>query len=213
MPRSIVLGLVLAAALALVPVVLIARARAVRSESPRILLISDMANQPKFKAQDANPLFADGRAMRSRLPGTVGRADLETDRHRYRGKQGDAWAVDFPMPVTGVLIRRGRERYNLFCAPCHGLVGDGNGIVSKRAEELETAGWVPPVSFHTGLIRQRPVGHLFNTVTNGIRSMPSYGEQIRAEDRWAVVAYVRALERSQNATIEDVPPGMRPALE
>jgi len=213
MPRSLILGSILALALALVPVVLIARARATKSERPRILIIPDMANQPKFKAQDANPLFADGRAMRPRVPGTVARTDLETDDHLGRGKVGDAWAADLPMRVTEAFMRRGREQYAVFCSPCHGLGGDGNGMVSKRAEELETTGWVPPASFHTDLVRSRPVGDLYNSITNGVRSMPAYGDQIPVQDRWAIVAYVRALQRSRNATMEDVPPEMRPALD
>lgn len=213
MPRIITLGALLIFALALVPVVLIARARVTRSEKPRVLIIPDMANQPKLGPQDSNPLFADRRGMRPRVPGAIARTDLEDNAHLYRGKQGGAWATRFPMRVTQALMDRGREEYDIFCSPCHGLVGNGDGLVSKRAEELDSAGWVPPVSFHSDLIRNRPAGHLFNTITNGIRSMPAYGPQVSVKDRWAIVAYLRALQRSRNATIDDVPPDMRPALD
>jgi len=213
MPRAVIYGGIILFSLSLVPVALIARARSVNSPKPRLLLIPDMAVQPSFRAQEANPLFADGRAMRERIPGTVKRPEGRTDEEFTRGKSREGWVTEFPVTVTEAFIVHGRQRYEVFCAPCHGLGGDGNGTVSKRAEELETPGWVPPVSFHSDLIRQRPVGHLFNTITNGIRSMPSYGAQIDASDRWAVVGYLRALQKSRNATMEDVPPGMRPALD
>lgn len=213
MPRAVILGGIVLFCLALVPVALIARARSEKSPEPRLLIIPDMAIQPKFEPQESNPLFADGRAMRGRMPGTVKWTDGPTDEEFTRGKDAEGWVTEFPVTVTEAFIVRGRERYEIFCAPCHGLVGDGNGTVAKRAEDLETPGWVPPVSFHSDLIRERPVGHLFNTITNGIRSMPSYGEQIDPADRWAIVAYLRALQKSRNATMEDVPPDMRPALD
>jgi hypothetical protein len=213
MPRAIVYAGLIVFCLALVPVALIARARAVKSPEPRLLLIPDMAIQPRFGPQDSNPLFADGRAMRGKVSGTVKRTDRRTDEAYTRGKDTEGWVTEFPVPVREAFIIRGRERYEVFCAPCHGLVGNGNGTVSLRAQDLETPGWVPPVSFHSDLIRGRPVGHLYNTITNGIRSMPSYGSQIDVADRWAIVAYLRALQKSRNATMEDVPPDMRPALD
>jgi len=213
MPRPVILLGVVVFSLALVPVALIARSRAGKSQEPRLLIIPDMANQPRYGPQDASTLFADGRAMRPRVPGTVARATGRTDDHFTRGKIGEEWATEFPVPITEAFIRHGRERFNIFCAPCHGFIGNGDGVISKRAEDLETAGWVPPVSFHSDLIRGRPVGHIFNTITNGIRSMPSYGEQIDPLDRWAIVSYARALQKSRNATMEDVPPDMRPALD
>jgi mono/diheme cytochrome c family protein len=116
------------------------------------------------------------------------------------------------MPVDRDLLERGRQRYDVFCSPCHGLAGFGDGMVARRADELQEGTWTPPTSFHSDLIRQRPDGHLYNTITNGIRNMPGYGSQIPVEDRWAVVAYVRALQRSQNATVDDVPPAIRAQL-
>ena len=117
-----------------------------------------------------------------------------------------------PISVTMQLMERGRERFDVFCAPCHGLAGAGDGMVAKRAEELQEGTWTPPASFHSELVRGRTDGHLFNTITNGIRNMPAYAPQIPVEDRWAIVAYVRALQRSQGAPLEDVPADVRAQL-
>ncbi len=191
--------------LALVPFAIVAKIRSTKSTETRPQIIFDMDQQPKFKAQAVNGLFADGRAMRPRVPGTIPRGELQEDDHLYRGKTGGEWATDFPMEVTSRMMQRGRERYDIFCLPCHGYTGDGNGIVSQRAESLREGIWIPPLSYHSDVIRSKPVGNLFNTISNGIRSMPAYGTQIGTEDRWAIVAYIRALQRSQNATIDDVP--------
>ena len=198
--------------LSLLPFALIARARAQRSDRPRVHLILDMDNQPKFKPQRANSLFADGRAMRPKVAGTVARGELELDDHLYRGIENGQWAETFPLRVDERLLRRGRERFDIFCAPCHGISGYGDGMVSRRADELQEGKWVPPTSLHTDAVRQRPPGHLYNTIVNGIRNMPAYGHQIGLEDRWAIVAYVRALQRSQNARPEDVPEEARRLL-
>ena len=122
---------------------------------------------------------------------------------------GEEWIEAIPVPVTLQLMERGRDRFDIFCSPCHGLAGGGDGMTAKRAEELQEGTWTPPASFHTELIRGRPVGHLFNTISNGIRNMPAYGPQIPVTDRWAIVAYVRALQRSQWASVDDVPPELR----
>jgi len=196
-------------AVALVPFALIARARATTSTSPRVQIIRDMARQPKFKMQATDPLFADGRAMRPAVAGTVARGALRDDAAFWEGRDTSGWVTTFPVPVTTELMRRGQERYDIYCAPCHGLSGYGDGPVAKRADALQEGTWTPPSSYHTDLVRSRPVGHLFNTITNGIRNMPSYGAQIPAADRWAIVAYVRALQRSQDATLADVPPALQ----
>lgn len=198
--------------LALVPPVLIVRARTAKSGSPRLHLIPDMDNQPRFKSQQTNRLFADGRAMRPFAEGTVARGRLRADDHLHRGRAGEDWATEFPMRVDDAVMRRGQERFTVFCAPCHGLDGVGRGIVAVRAEEREEATWVPPLSLHSEQIRKRPAGHLYNSITNGIRTMPSYAAQIPVEDRWAIVAYVRALQRSQHAGIADVPAEIRETL-
>ena len=206
MPRWAILGLVVLASLALVPFACIVRARAVRSPETRIHLFPDMDSQPRFGPQQVNSLFADRRAARPPVAGTVAWGELEDDDHFHRGMIDGEWATTFPMKIDAEVLSRGRERYTIYCTPCHGLAGYGDGMVSRRAEELLEPTWVPPVSFHTDLIRERPVGHLFNTVSHGIRNMPAYGSQIVEGDRWAVVAYLRALQLSQNADIEDVPP-------
>jgi cytochrome c5 len=177
-----------------------------RSETPRIQIVPDMDDQPKFKAQQANPFFADGRAMRSPIPGTVARGELRDDDHYYRGLVGGELASEFPMRLTPAILQRGRERYEIFCQPCHGLSGKGDGVVAQRADRLQEGTWTPPSSFHTDLVRSRPAGHIFNTITHGIRNMPPYGSQISVRDRWAIVAYVRALQRSQHAALRDASP-------
>lgn len=215
--RSVPVGLIWAAAVAAVlatlPPLMIARARAVKSDQPRVHLIQDMDFQPKYKPQTASRLFADGRAMRPPVDGTLAQGDLHSDGHFWRGKQGDAWATSFPMPVTAPLVQRGRQQFNVFCAPCHGLAGMGDGIVSQRAlRRPDSAGWSPPLSLHSDEVRKQPVGQIFNTITHGIRKMPGYAAQIPPEDRWAIVLYVLALQRSQNAPLEDVPEGIRSQL-
>ena len=206
--------------LAMIPPALIARSRAVTSPRPRIHLIQDMDNQPKFRAQQANPLFLDGRAMRPPVPGTVARGELDEDDHFVRGRIGNQWAARLPdqIEVNMALLKHGRERFNIYCQPCHGLAGYGDGIVNQRAMQLvETATngtvWVQPKSLHEEAIRTQPVGQIFNTITNGIRNMPRYDSQIPVEDRWAIVAYVQALQRSQNARLDDIPADQRRDLK
>ena len=136
-----------------------------------------------------------------------------------QGLVSDDWATAFPAqtPVTIELLERGRERFNIYCQPCHGLAGYGDGIVQQRAMQLVETGtngtvWVAPKSLHEEAIRTQPVGQIFNTITNGIRNMPRYDSQIPVGDRWAIVAYVKALQRSQNARIEDIPSDQRSNL-
>jgi len=212
MPRWILYTTVILTALALVPLALIARARAVPSSQPRIHLIHDMDHQPKFKAQAENPLFADGRAMRPPVPGTVAFGSFVADEEVATGRREGMWVTTVPVPLTAELLRRGEERYNIYCSPCHGLAGYGDGLISVRAEALQEGTWTPPTSLHSELVRSRPDGHLFNTITNGIRNMPAYGPQMDGADRWAVVAYVRALQLSQGATMDDVPIELRGQL-
>jgi mono/diheme cytochrome c family protein len=211
-PRWLTYTLVLLAALSLVPFALIARSRASTSARPHIQLIQDMAKQPKVKTQTANPLFADGRGMRPPVAGTVARGELEEDGSYWTGRDAGGWVTAFPVAVTERLMQRGQERYDIFCAPCHGLAGYGDGPVAKRADALQEGTWTPPSSYHTDLVRGRPVGHLFNTITNGIRNMPAYASQIPVSDRWAIVLYVGALQRSQDAGVADVPPELRRQL-
>jgi mono/diheme cytochrome c family protein len=212
-PKIVTPIAVLIGVLALVPFALIARARATKSDLPRVHPIRDMGKQPKFLAQEVNPLFADRRAMRPVVSGAIAQDDLRTDEHLYRGIVNSAWATTFPMPVTDAVMRRGRDRFDIYCTQCHGLSGYGDGMTARRAQALVTPGWVPPSSYHTDLVRGRPVGHLFNTITYGIRTMAMYGPLVPVEDRWAIIAYVRALQRSQDSTMDDVPADVRPSLQ
>ena len=203
--------------LAMVPPALIAQSRALTASQPRIHLIQDMDNQPRFEAQHANPLFADGRAMRAPVEGTIARGHLAKDDHFHRGIANGQWATTFPARVSATreLLEWGRQRFEIYCLPCHGAAGYGDGIINKRAMELVNLGtngttWVQPKSLHEAQIREQPVGQIFNSITNGVRNMPAYGPQIPVGDRWAIVAYVRALQRSQNAAESDLPPGVRP---
>jgi mono/diheme cytochrome c family protein len=191
-----------------VPLVLFAKARVERSEEPRILLVQDMGTQPKFREQTTNDLFADNRADRPRVEGTIARGDLQEDDHYYRGYSSTTGADGkkqvkffdtFPenVKVTQALLERGQARFNIYCTACHGYDGYGKGPVEIRSEHLGSP--LNAKSLHDDSVRARPVGHIFNTITNGIRNMPSYSAQIPVEDRWAIVSYVRALELSQNA--------------
>lgn len=199
MPRWVGSVLVVLAALALLPFACIYKARATRSPLPRIHVVQGMDNQPRYKSQQVNPLFTDTREARPPVAGTVARGRLDADDAIARGMRGGQWVETFPVPVTMTLLTRGQERFRIYCAPCHGLAGAGDGIVAVRADRLQEGTWVPPSSMHVASVLERPVGHLFNTITNGIRTMPSYGSQIPVDDRWAIVAYVRALQISGHA--------------
>lgn len=213
MPRWLISIVVVLVALSWIPIALALRARTTKTTEPRYHFVQDMDNQPKVKTQSRLVLFADQRGMRPPIPGTVARGAVVGDPAVELGRTGDGgWIDTNPVPVSKSLLERGRQRFDIYCSPCHGLAGYGDGMVAKRADQLQEGTWTPPTSFHTDLIRTRPDGHLFNTISNGIRNMPSYGSQIPVEDRWAIVAYVRALQRSQNATIDDVPADLRAQL-
>ena len=200
MPRWVGSTLVVLAALALAPFACVFKARHTQSPLPRVHVVQGMDNQPRYKSQQANALFADTREARPPVFGTIARGRLDEDDGLILGMSNGAWIGTFPVPVTATLLHRGQERYQIYCAPCHGLAGYGDGIVAVRAERLAEGTWVQPSSMHAGLVLARPVGHLFNTITNGIRTMPSYGSQIPVADRWAIVAYVRALQRAGHAS-------------
>ncbi|MGD8453874.1 MAG: cytochrome c [Phycisphaerae bacterium] len=206
----IVLSLV---AVAAVPPLLILRARWTPGLAPRVHIVPDMDNQPKRQAQQTSPFFADTRAMRPPVVGTVAVSEWPIDEHLQLGKKNGEWATTFPMPLTMDVMRRGQQRFGVFCAPCHGSHGFGDGLVNSRAEALAEGTWVTPTSFHTDEVRGRAVGELFDFITNGVRTMPAYGVQIPVPDRWAIVAYLRALQRSEQATIQDVPSADREDLK
>lgn len=189
-----------------VPLVLVARERGVTKTEPRIHLIQNMDAQAKFRPQSTNPMFADGRAMRPPVEGTVARGSLDPTSPEASGRDASgALLKGNALPVTADLLARGRERYDIFCAPCHGTAGYGDGLVSRRAERLQEGTWTPPTSMHADIVLAREDGHIFQTITDGIRNMPAYGSQIPVPDRWAIVAYVRALQRSQASPAATLP--------
>jgi len=165
----------------------------------------DMANQPKYKPQSGSPFFDDGRADRPRVEHTVARGEITPDDSFHTGKAGGAYLREPPVPVTQELLLRGRERYDVYCAVCHDRVGRGDGMIVRR-------GLRRPPSFHTDRLRGESAGHFFDAITQGFGVMPSYAGPIAAGDRWAIVAYIRALQRSQAARLEDVPPAERARL-
>lgn len=180
---------------ALIPLALIARARVVPSPVPRIHIIQDMDNQPKLGPQAASPLFADTRAMRPPVAGTVERAVALDLPVLTSGRRGEQWVEVVPLALDEAAQRRGKERYEVFCTPCHGSSGVGDGPVSKRAEELAEGTWAIPSSLFAEQSRNLRAGQLFDTVSRGVRNMPGYGAQIGVSDRWAIVAHVQALQR------------------
>jgi mono/diheme cytochrome c family protein len=171
------------------------------STRPPLEVFPDMDRQSKFHPQDASSFFADGRSDRPVPAGTVARGDRLTDKHLSLGQDANGgFAQGFPaaLEIDREFIDRGRERYEIYCAPCHGLLADGKGIVTQY-------GWGLPANLHADLIRNQADGEIFNTITNGKNTMYPLGDKMSPEDRWAVVAYVRALQRSQNGRLADVP--------
>lgn len=193
------------ASIFLMGAILLAGCQGSISSNPPIHINPNMDFQEKFEAQEVNTFFADSRAMRPPVSGTVARGFLKEDDAFYRGRAADGSLITtIPVDVTRAFIERGQERYEIFCSVCHGSVGDGNGIIMTG-----NYGFVPAPTFHSDAVREAPDGHFFNAITVGIRSMPSYASQIPIADRWAIVAYVRALQRSQNASTADVPENQR----
>ena len=160
----------------------------------------DMHDQPKYKPLSVSTLFRDGLSARSLPADTVARGHLDEDVELYTGKTAGGKLVEaLPVPFTPELLARGRERFNIYCTPCHDRLGTGRGMVVRR-------GFKQPPSYHIDRLRQAPAGHFFDVMTNGFGAMPDYRGQIAPVDRWAIVAYIRALQRSQQATLADVPP-------
>jgi Cytochrome C oxidase, cbb3-type, subunit III len=166
----------------------------------------DMHVQPKYLPLEPSDFFADGRSARQPVAGTVARGELRIDEHLYTGKVDGKDADTFPFPITANDILRGQERYNIYCSPCHDYAGSGRGMIVLR-------GFPQPPSFHIDRLRQAPLGHFFDVMTNGNGSMYSYASRVTPEDRWRITAYIRALQLSENAKIEDVPESDRPNLE
>ncbi|MCH2594435.1 MAG: DUF3341 domain-containing protein [Pirellulales bacterium] len=226
MPRTILMTTAVLGSLALLPPVFIASARSTTSDKPRLHNFFNMDFQPKFKSQTTTKLFDDGRAMRPRVGGTIPRGSLALSPELELGYEPTSpesdssetlpndrnWVADVPMPLTTQFMERGRQRFDIHCAVCHGKAGYGNGLASQRALELEQGTWVLPTSLHSPHVIAQPAGQLFNSITNGVRKMPAYGHQIPVEDRWAIVLYMQALQRSQQASLEDVPETIKTKL-
>jgi mono/diheme cytochrome c family protein len=173
------------------------------STKPPLEVFPDMDRQAKYKPQAASAFFADGRADRPLPAGVVSRGDLRSDDHLFLGKQANGnWAAGFPasISISAQLLERGKDRYSIYCLPCHGATGDGNGITKSYG-----MGTTP--SYHDDKYRKMSEGEIFNTITHGTanQNMLSYADKLSPKDRWAVIAYVRALQRAQTGTIKDVP--------
>ena len=185
MPKWFTRALWLLVLLSWIPLAMIAGRRQASGDQTRISIITHMDKQKKVDAQQASTLFADGRAMRPQVAGTISR-DQGPELDAFRtGQQDGAWVNDFPVDVNPALLDRGRDRYEVFCAGCHGHSGYGDGMVAKRATELQQPKWTPPSSFHSDLVRGRTTGELFNTISLGIRNMPAHGSQIPEKVRFA----------------------------
>jgi hypothetical protein len=165
----------------------------------------DMHIQPKYLPYEPSNFFDDGRSERPVVPGTVARGQLHTDELLYTGKVNGVVSDKFPFPMTRADLERGRERYNIYCTPCHDYTGSGQGMIVQR-------GFPPPPSFHLDRVRQAPAGHFFEVITNGFGSMYGYASRVEAEDRWRIAAYIRALQLSQHATMQEVPESDRAHL-
>ena len=163
----------------------------------------DMQVQPKQNPLSRSDFYPDQRSARPLIEGTVARGELQADQYFYTGKIGSNPGDYMPFPVTKEVLERGRERYDIFCAPCHSRVGDGQGFVPARGFSRR------PSSYHIPRLEKAPLGYFFDVMTNGFGIMADYASQIPPDDRWRIVAYIRALQLSQNATLNDVPPGQK----
>ena len=179
-----------------------------QSDNPPVHPNLNMDFQEKFQEQEANPLFADNAAMRKPVAGTVARGLLKEDTELYTGRTDDGDYVEqVPISVTRAVLERGQERYNIYCTVCHGKAGDGNGIIMTGKSNVtgQGYGYTPAPTYHSERLRTVTDGYLYDVIANGVRNMPGYAQQIPVRDRWAIVTYVRALQRSQSAREEDLP--------
>jgi mono/diheme cytochrome c family protein len=236
LPKGILAFIVVTALLALVPFAFIFKARVSHSDKPHYHVIPDMDFQPKYRAQEGGvglpPLFADGRVDRVPPAGTVSHDGARIDDFFYRGlitvhENPDTtnptraasrveWAQEFPPSIAldQDTMDRGQKVYGIYCRPCHGDTGDGKGMINVRAQKIGAGqtGWNPPTNLTDDVVIRQPHGQIFNTITHGIRTMPGYGSQISVEDRWSVVLYLRALQRSRKTTPSDLPESLRGTL-
>ena len=166
----------------------------------------DMHDAPSYDPLQATDFFANGAASRPLVPNTVARGQLRADEFLFTGKINGQVANEFPMPVTRQVLDRGQERFNVYCSPCHGRTGEGNGMVVQR-------GFRQPPSYHEERLRNAPVGYFFDVMTNGFGAMQDYSAQVTVPDRWAIAAYIRVLQLSRSATVNDVPADRRGDLD
>jgi mono/diheme cytochrome c family protein len=166
----------------------------------------DMHDAPRYEPLEASTFFINGQSARALVANTVARGTLREDEHLYQGTINGELTDMFPVPVDRQLMARGRERFDAFCSPCHGRTGQGNGMVVQR-------GFRAPPSFHEDRLRTAAAGYYVNVMTNGFGAMSDYAAQVAVEDRWAIAAYIRALQLSQRATVNDVPADRRPELD
>jgi len=191
----------------MIPVILALGCQGRPFEKPPIHPNPNMDSQNRYNPQSASDFFADGMTMRMPVPGTVAEGELRDEPAFFRGVDDQGELIrNNPLDLTTGLLSRGQARYSIFCEPCHSRVGDGKGIITQYRYPI------PPTSFHSDLIREKPDGYIFDVITNGVRNMPSYKHQIPVSDRWAIVAYVRALQKSQNARLSDIPEDKRQEL-
>lgn len=165
----------------------------------------DMHDEPRYKPLAASDFFSDHRSARPMVEGTVARGHLRIDDARYTGKIDGENIDQFPIPIAKEDIERGQARFNIYCTPCHGHLGDGNGMVVLR-------GFRQPPSYYSERLVNAPVGHFFDVITNGFGAMPSYASRVEPDDRWRIVAYIRALQLSESASLNDVPAGQQQNL-
>ena len=165
-----------------------------------------MHDSPSYDPLQESTFFADGQASRRLVANTVPRGFLREDEHLFTGKINGELSVDFPMAITSEVMARGQERYNVFCSPCHGRTGEGNGMIVQR-------GFRQPPSYHEERLVNAPAGYFFDVMTNGFGAMQDYSAQVPVPDRWAIAAYIRALQLSRRATMEDVPQDRRGELD
>lgn len=221
-------ALIGAASLAAASVATVSGCQGQRSSEPPVHPLRNMFNQDRYDHQEPSEFFADKRALRPIPSGAIARGNLKEDSAFYRGiapvvaaaenkdkakatgpaaagTEAPRYTTSIPVEVNADLMAQGQRRYNTYCTPCHGPVGAGGGMVVQKGYPIAT-------SLHEERIRTMPAGEIYNTISNGIRNMPSYGSQIDERDRWAIVAYVRALQRSQHGKLEDVPEAQRGSL-
>jgi hypothetical protein len=230
MPKWITAFIVASTAFALIPFAIAAKARNSFSAEPHVHIFPDMDSQPKYLSDQPMDLFPDGRANRGEIPGTVSRGNLAGDDLFFRGLEGEAgsqkWATGFPKAypdgkefvVDMALLNRGKDRYDIFCTPCHGYDGRGAGMVPERVKmggglwQARNLVEAPDAKGNGGVTVQMPNGQLYNTISNGFNTMMGYASQIPPADRWAIIAYIRVLQRAQNASQGDVPADLQGSI-